>query len=175
MRIHTRPIAFFVIALATALPGVQAVMAQTQNVVTPSITPGMVIKHTSGADVGTVKSVQGNSVVVTTGQEEVSLPAASFTPYKGHLLFAMTREQLHAQVAAARAKAAQQVVLGALVRGSSGVNVGTIEKIDPDYITLKLMSGRLVRLPSSAIAPSGSGPVIGMTAAQLEAAAAVGA
>jgi hypothetical protein len=135
----------------------------------------MVIKHPSGAEVGTVKSVQGDSVVFTTGQQEVRLPAASFTLHQGQLLFAMTREQLQAQLAAAQAKAEQQLVLGAVVRGSAGAIVGTIEKIEPPYITLKLVSGKLVRLPEAAIASGGSGPMIGMTAVQLEAAADAGA
>lgn len=175
MKLQNRLIAILGAGLVAAVPASQAAMAQTQSAAAAKITAGMVIKHPSGAEVGTVKSVQGDSVIFTTGQHEVRLPAASFTPHQGHLLFAMTREQVHAQVAAAEAKAAQQLVLGAVVRGSAGATVGTIEKIEPPYITLKLVSGKLVRLPDSAIAAGGSGPVIGMTAAQLEAAAAAGA
>lgn len=175
MRIRSGSIAFLIGCLAALSTGGPAAVAQMAGATAPNVRPGMVVKHTSGANIGTVKSVEGDSVIVTFGPQEVRLPASSFTPYQGELLFALTREQLQAQLAAAQAKAAQQVVPGALVRGSAGQGVGTIEKIEPGYITLKLMSGKLVRLPESAIAPGGNAPVIGMTAAQLEAAAAAGA
>jgi hypothetical protein len=171
MKFQYKITAILAAVLATTVAGSQAVTAQTQSAAAARIKAGMVIKHPSGAEVGTVKSVQGDSVILTTGQQEVRLPAASFTFHQGHLLFAMTREQLHAQLAAAQAQAAQQLVLGAVVRGSAGATVGTIEKIEPPYITLKLVSGKLVRLPEAAVAPGASGLMIGMTAVQLESAA----
>ena len=138
----------------------------------PSPTAGAQVKDTNGGEVGTITKVDGQFVIVKTDRHEVRLPVASFTAHEGHFLMAMTRDQLNAEVDKTLAAANAKLVGGATVSGSQGGNVGTIEAIDAQYVTVKLTSGKSVRLPRAAIAPGPNGGVIGMTVAELEAAAA---
>ena len=124
-----------------------------------------------GGEVGTVTKVDGQFYVVKTDKHEVRLPATSFTPHNGALLFGMTRDQLNAEVEKTVASANAKIVAGAAVTGSQGGNVGTIDAIDAQFVTVKLTSGKLVRLPRAAVAAGADGAVIGMTVAELEAAA----
>jgi hypothetical protein len=134
-----------------------------------AIAPGAIVKHTSGSEVGKIQSVDGGYVILRTDRHQVRLPASSFTPAQGFLRFAMTREQLNADVERQLAQADDQIVPGALVRGQAGSPVGTITAVDADSVTLKLTSDKLVKLPRSGVGPGPQGPIIGLTAAELEA------
>ncbi len=54
----------------------------------------------------------------------------------------MTRDQLNAEVEKTLAAATAKIVAGASVTGSQGGNVGTIEAIDDQFVTVKLVSER---------------------------------
>ena len=136
-----------------------------------AVTAGAVVKDTSGGEVGTIVKVEGDQLVLKTDRHEVNLPVSSFTATADGALFAMTRDQLNAEVDKAEAAAAAQIVAGASVKGAAGVTVGTIEAVDAQFVTLKLTSGKSIRLPRSAIGGGPNGPVIGLTAEQIEAAA----
>jgi preprotein translocase subunit YajC len=136
-----------------------------------AIAAGMAVKDTSGGDVGTVARVDGQFIVVKTDKHEVRLPATSFTPHEGALLFGMTRDQLNAEVERSLAAAAAKDAPGAAVTGTAGAAVGTISAVDEQTVTIKLASGNLVRVPRSGVAPGPNGVVVGATAADLEAAA----
>jgi preprotein translocase subunit YajC len=110
--------------------------------------------------------------VLRTDKHEARLPVASFTPHEGKLVMAMTRDELNAEIEKTMTAAAAKLAEGASVNGSQGSLVGTVEKLEEGFVTLKLTSGTLVRLPRSGIAAGANGAVIGMTAAELEAAAA---
>jgi len=160
------------LALAAAGAAAQPAFAQAAQA---SIAAGAQVKDTQGGDVGTVTRVDGQFVVLKTDKHEVRLPVSSFTAHQGHFIMAMTRDQLNAEVEKTKAQASAKLVAGAPVNGSQGGLVGTIDAIDDQYVTVKLTSGKLVRLPRSAVAPGPNGGVIGMTVAQLEAAAAAAA
>lgn len=133
---------------------------------------GAQVRDTSGGEVGTITKVDGQFVILRTDKHEVRLPVASFTAHEGHFLMAMTRDQLNAEVDKTKAAASANLAAGATVVGSQGAAVGTVSAIDSEFVTLKLSSGKLVRLPRNAVAANATGGVIGMTAAELEAAAA---
>jgi len=78
---------------------------------------------------------------------------------------------VNAAVEEALAEANKRIAPGATVTGSGGDTVGTIDSVEGEFVTLKLTSGKLVRLPRTGVAPGPDGAVIGMTAAELEAAA----
>ena len=146
-------------ALSVAL----AVPAAAQSV-------GMQIVDTAGAPVGTVTAIQGENLQVKTDKHEVLVPKASFTVNGGKLLFGMTQAQLDAQVEAAAAASAQAVVAGATVKGTGGVDVGKIEAVENDNVTIALTSGKRIQLPAKAVRGNADGTVtIGYTAEQLEA------
>ncbi len=124
---------------------------------------------------GTVSRVDGQFVILKTDKHEARLPVSSFTAHNGGLLVAMTRDELNAAVEKTMAEASQKITVGAIVSGSQGGTVGTINALDEQFVTVKLGSGKLVRLPRTSIAPGPNGAVIGMTVAELEAAAAAAA
>jgi preprotein translocase subunit YajC len=159
------------LGLAIAVPAVPAAAQQAGG----AITAGAAIKDGQGGDVGTVARVDGDFYVVKTDKHEVRLPKTSFTAANGALLFGMTRDQLNAAVDQQVAAALAAVKVGATVSGSGGTPVGTVSAVDDQFVTLKLNSGGLIRLPRSGVAPGANGLVTGATAAELQAAAAAAA
>ncbi len=133
------------------------------------------ILDTSGGTVGTILRVDGDHYIVRTDKHEVRLPVTSFTKTDTGYLFGMTQAALNAQVDAALAEAQAKMVAGATVLGSAGGTVGTIEALDAEFVTVKLASGKTVRLPRASVAATPQGPVIGVTAAELEAQASAAA
>lgn len=158
----------FLVAASLSLAAVPAAApAQTPA----GIAAGAQIKDTNGGDVGTVLRIEGANVVVKTDKHEVRLPATSFTPSNGVLLFGMTRDQLNAAVEQQLAAASAKIAPGAAVVDAKGGAVGTVAALDAETVTVKLASGTLVRLPRTGVAPGPNGLVTGSTAAELEAAA----
>ena len=160
------------LALSASVLALQPASAQQPAQAAPAtaMAPGAQIKDTKGGEVGTVVRADGQFVVLKTDKHEVQLPRASFTPHEGAFLIAMTRDELNAEVEKTLAQADKKMAVGASVTGSQGSPVGTIEAIDDEHVTLKLTSGKLVKVPKSGVAPGPNGAVIGMTAAELEAA-----
>ncbi|PSJ43277.1 hypothetical protein [Allosphingosinicella deserti] len=154
-------------ALAAALPA-----AAQQPAAQAAVGPGTIVKDDKGAEVGTVARVEGETYIIKTDKHEVPIARASVTPHEGALLFGMTRDQLNAAVEQQLAKKDAAITTGATVLGSAGTPAGTIDAVDPEFVTLKLPSGKAVRLPRTALALGQSGLVTGATAEQLEAAAA---
>ena len=130
---------------------------------------GMQVVDTSGGVVGTVTSLNGQTVTVKTDKHEVAMPRASFTLDKGKLLFAMTQAQLNAEIEKTQAAAAAAIVPGTTVKGSAGTVVGTIDAVDTETITVKLQSGSLLRVPRSGIAAGNGEVTVGLTAAEIQA------
>lgn len=162
------------LAVAASVTGLQPVVAQGAAP-SAAVSAGARVTDANGGEVGTISKVDGQFVVLKTDKHEVRLPVTSFTAHNGALLFGMTRDQLNAEVEKTLAAASAKIVAGAAVSGSQGGNVGTIDAIDDQFVTVKLASGKKVRLPRSAVAPGPNGAVIGMTVAELEAAAAAAA
>ncbi|MFN3944854.1 MAG: hypothetical protein ACK4K7_07985 [Allosphingosinicella sp.] len=132
---------------------------------------GATVNDTEGGEVGTIASVDGDFVILRTDRHDVRLPAASFTAHNGGYIMAMTRAQVNEAVERELQNQGPVATSGATVRDTSGGEVGTITEADAEHATIRLASERLVRLPLSAFARGPNGPVIAMTAAELEAAA----
>lgn len=158
-------------AFALALAGSAASAQQTAPTAGAEFTAGAKVNDTAGGEVGTITRADGDFVIVKTDKHEVRLPKTSFTAHNGGFIMAMTRDQVNAAVEQTLAQANSKIVAGAKVTGTAGGDVGTIDSVDGEFVTLKLASGKLVRLPRSGVAPGPDGAVIGMTVAQLEAAA----
>lgn len=144
-----------------------------QSAVTDSA--GMVgrpVVDPTGKPVGQVIGARQGLLFVKTDKHETSLPLSSFTLMGGKLYIALTQAQLNAEVEKSLALIAQALVPGASVKGSAGNVLGTIEAIDAEFATIKLTTGQTVRIPRSGIAGTPNGAVIGMTAAELDAAVA---
>jgi preprotein translocase subunit YajC len=129
----------------------------------------MAVKDAQGGAVGTVTAVNGNLVTVKTDKHEAQLPSASFAVSGKDLLFGMSQMQLDTAIEQQTATADAKIAPGAQVVGLHGTPVGTIASMDDQYATVRLTSGKLIKLQRSALAPAPQGARIGMTAAGLEA------
>ena len=135
-----------------------------------SVTAGATVYDTEGGIVGTVDSVNGNVAVIATGTNKVGIPLASFGPGEKGPRIAMTRDQLNQAAAGAKAEQKAAVTQGATVVDSAGVQIGTVSSVDAQYAVVDMTSAK-VKLPLTAFATKDSGLMVGMTKAQLEAAA----
>ena len=167
--------AFTLIAAAAAPAIAQApAAAPAAEAAAPSaeVAVGARVLDTAGGEVGTITRLDGEHVILRTDKHEARFPVASFSPREDHLVMAMTRDQVNSAVEAASAEAASKLAAGAMVHGSGGGMIGTIDSVDDQFVTVKLGSGTLVRLPRSSVGADANGAVVGMTVAELEAAAA---
>jgi hypothetical protein len=137
-------------------------------------TVGAQVTDANGGPVGTVTAVNGDIVTIKTDKFETNLSKSSFAEQGGKLLVGMTQADLNAAIEKDKAAAEASHAVGAPVKDSAAASAGTIEAIDGEYVTLKLASGKSVRLPRTGIAGSANGAVIGLTAADLEAQVAKG-
>jgi hypothetical protein len=155
-------VAFAIASLALSGPA----FAQTDG-----FAVGAQVLDSSGNPVGTVTAVNGEVVTVKTDKLDASLGKASFASQDGKLYIGMTQAELNAAVEKDKAAAEASLVVGAAVKDGAGAAVGTIEAIDAEFVTLKLASGKSVRLPRSGVAGSANGAVVGASLADLEASA----
>jgi len=160
--------AAFFVSVAMASP----VLAQPAP--DASIVAGASVADPNGGAVGTIASVDGDFVVLKTDRHEVRLPKASFAAAETGLVMAMTQAEVNAAVEQSLAQQGPVLSIGATVRDTGGGIVGTVESFDDQFATIKL-ANNTVRLPVGAFGRGTDGPVIAMTAAELEAAAGGGA
>lgn len=156
-------------AAALAIPAaVQAADAPVK------VTVGAVVSDTSGNPVGTIEQVSGDLAVLSTGTSKVSLPLSSFGAGPKGPVIAMSKAEVDAAASGAQAAAKSELLAqlskGAAVSDTAGAKVGTVEAVEGDYATIATANSK-VRLPLSAFAKGAHGPVIAMSAAELDAAA----
>lgn len=161
-----------VLCLGTAAGLAFAAQAQTP------VSVGATIYDTAGAVVGTVEAISGDVATVSTGNNKVGLPLSAFgTSGKGPVI-AMTRAQLDAAAEDVKAKAEAQLKAqlapGSTVYDTAGDPVGAIDTSDAEFVTLTVDTHK-VKIPANAFTQGEKGAMIGMTAAQVKAAAAAGA
>ena len=144
-------VAFASVSLALASPA----FAQAGG-----FTIGAEVLDSSGNPVGTVTAVNGDVVAVKTDKVEANLGKASFAQQDGKLYIGNTQAELNALVEKTNAAVEASLAVGAPVKDSAGAAVGTIEAIDTEFVTLKLASGKSIRIPRNGIAGSAEGAVV---------------
>ncbi len=120
-----------------------------------------------GATVGTITAINGPNLTLRTDRHEAQLPVTSFTATESAVLFGMTQAALNAAIEAAEARAQAAFAVGAVVRDRDGAELGPIQALDAETVTIRLSNG-LVRLPRSALAAGPQGLVTGATLAELQ-------
>jgi hypothetical protein len=138
------------------------------------LTPGMVFYAPDGTVAGTIRDVSGSAVVVDTGSHIVTLGAESFVPAKIGPTIGYTKAQLDAAVvqmlADQEARLNAAIAVGAELRSSEGLAVGTIRRINPDGSVMIGDGERAYRLERSQLSTDSAGLILRFSNAQLEAA-----
>ena len=132
------------------------------------VTAGATVSDTTGAAVGTIESVSGGNATINTGTTKAAVPVSSFAQGPNGLVISMSKGQLEAAVAQQQPAT---IAVGTAVTGPQGAAVGKVAAVNGDLVTVQTANTK-AQLPKSAFAAQGSGLVIGMTAAQIDAAAA---
>lgn len=146
----------------------QASGGTTQDSGASKVVVGATVSDTQGGPVGTIASISGGNATIDTGTVKAAVPVTSFAQRPSGLVLGMTKAQLEAAVAQAKPT---DIAVGTQVVGPQGGSVGTVAEVNDTLVTLQMPSGK-VQLPKNAFAQNASGAlVIGMTQAQLEAAA----
>ncbi|MBU3076327.1 hypothetical protein [Sphingomonas quercus] len=141
----------------------------------PNVTQGASVFDVQGGTVGTIESVEGTNAVLATTKSKVKIPVSAFAQGDKGLLLGMTAEQVDAAAGAAAPQASAapgpaKLEKGMAVNDAKGQPVGTIEEVESDFAVVATQKNK-VRLPLTAFADAGNGPIIGMSAAELDAAA----
>ena len=152
--------------------GAAAFVSVAAMAVDPAIKAGAAVVDPTGGAVGTIDAVNGDLVVVNTGSNRVNVPASSFGIGETGLVISLTRAELDAAADQAKAKAQADLkamlVPGAVIHGSDGLTLGTIESVDVSHVTLALPEGQKAKLPIAAVAQGDKGLTIAMTSTQLK-------
>jgi len=164
----------FLVVFASASLALAAPMTPALAQAAGGFAVGTQVTDANGGPVGTVTAVNGDAVTIKTDRLEATLSKSSFAESDGKLLVGMTQADLNAAIEKDKAAADASLAVGAVVKDSTGASAGSIEAIDADFVTIKLVSGKSVRLPRTGIAGSANGAVIGLTATDLEAQVAKG-
>ena len=135
-----------------------------------SLAVGTTVTDPQGGEVGTITAIDGDNVLLRTDRHEVRLPASSFTATATGALFAVSRDQLNADLDRMKAQAREAFVVGANVHDRGGALVGPITVLDAESVTVRVGEG-IVRLPRAAVVAGQQGLVVGATLAELQAAA----
>lgn len=157
-------------AIAAASLAPVAAVAQDAAAAAAAPTVGAKVFDPEGNEVGTVESVQGDVVTVSTGTARAGLPKTAFATREKGLAIGMTKAQLEAAVSGAAAQngAAMDAALAvnAPVKSSDGVVLGTVSKVEGDDVTVTLSGGATVALKKSNLGLGADKSLaLGMTAA----------
>ena len=162
------------LAAQTAAPGAAAPAASAAAPAKVNVTAGAAVLDAAGGPVGTVASVTGDAAIVDTGTVKVGIPTASFAQSDKGLHISMTKAELEAAANGAKAGAQQDLAAsltpGTAVADQSGGAVGKVDAVEGEFVVVATPTTK-VKLPKTAFAKGPNGLVIGMTLAQLEAAA----
>ena len=127
--------------------------------------PGWEVVDTQGQKVGIVVAIDGDTgLIIRTDKHDVKFPVTSVTKSNGKLLVALDQAGLNAKF-----DADSSLAVGKPVKGTGGTELGTIDQIDDQYVTLKLTSGQTVKLPRNGIVGNATGAVAGISLDQLQA------
>jgi hypothetical protein len=148
-----------------APPAPAPVTVTTSNVV---ISPGMQVVDTTGASVGTVTTVKGDTVAIKTDKYETFVPKTSFAMNAGKLTFSMTQAELNAEIEKSQAASKASLVAGATVKDMEGVEIGKIDSVNPTGVVIVLTSGQKIQVAPTGVRGNKDGTVTaGVHAAQL--------
>jgi len=133
-----------------------------------AVAVGQKVVDTAGAPVGSIEALNNGVATLSTGVTKVGIPVSSFAMGPTGPVIGLTKTEIEAK--AAQAGQTLAIAVGADVKDASGAKVGTVKAVTGDMVTVASASAS-AQLPKTAFAQGDGGLVIGMTAAQFDAAA----
>lgn len=167
---------YLVAASLLAAAGVPASAQEQQPV---ELSAGTMVYGPEGNEVGTIESVDGDAVVLNTGNNMANLGRASFVQGPNGPVIGFTKAKLDEVIEKAAADAAAKreaqltaaLVPGAALRTYDGVAIGSIESIEDDgSIIVKQANATMMALGREQFGTDDSGLIVLFTKAQLDAA-----
>lgn len=153
-------------AFAQAAPPAPASPPATTSMAMPTV--GAKVYDSEGGDVGTVEAVEGDIVTVNTGTARAGLPMRAFAMRAKGPTIAMTKVQLETAASResdrTRADLDTAIAVGATVKGSDGITIGTISAIAGDDVTVQMSSGSSAIIKKSTLGMRDGALAVGMTA-----------
>lgn len=151
---------------ASAPPSTTAAPAATPPAADGTLAVGMAVVDAQGGAVGTITALTADGVTIKTDKHLAAIPRTGLTVSNGKALIGLTQAQLNAQIDQAPKV---ELKVGGAVKGAGGTNVGTIDAVAADSVTIKLTNGSLIAIPRGGIAAEADGSgKIGLTTAQLD-------
>ena len=140
---------------------------------------GASVRDVSGAPVATIERLEADGAVVRSEDRLAKLPLESFGKDSAGLMLGITAAELRAAIADTSVPAVQQepkivaataadIMLGAGIRDSENVLIGTVDSLSEDGVVI-VTDGKKVKLPVNSFGKDQEGLVIGITAGEFKA------
>jgi hypothetical protein len=140
---------------------------------------GASVRDVSGAPVATIERLEADGAVVRSEDRLAKLPLHAFGKDSAGLMLGITAAEFRAAIADTSVAAVQKepqvvaataadIMLGAAIRDSEDVPIGTVDSLSDDGVVI-VTDGRKVKLPVNSFGKDGQGLVIGITASEFKA------
>lgn len=165
--------------VAASLLAAAGIPAATQAQEAVELSAGTMVYGPEGNEVGTIESVNGDAVVLNTGNNIANLGRGSFVQGPNGPVIGFTKEKLDEVIEKAAADAAAKreaalsaaLVPGAALRSYDGVAIGSIETIEEDgSIIVKQDETHKIALSRAQFSTDDAGLIVLFTKEQLDAA-----
>jgi hypothetical protein len=171
MKFSHLSVAILAVALSPSVASAQAAPAAAAST---GLTAGAVVHDQQGGEVGKIASVDGDTIILDTGNSKATLPRSAFAIGKKGPTVNATKAQIDAAVAAAFAKTnaalSAALVPGAQVFGEAGAAIGTVKEVVGEQVILDRPAGS-VSLNKNMFAATAGKLTLKLTSAELDAAA----
>jgi hypothetical protein len=139
---------------------------------------GASLRDVSGAPIATIERLEADGVVVRSEDRLAKLPLEAFGKDSAGLMLGITAAEFRAAIAdtsvvvpeqeAHVAATAADIMLGAAIRDSEDVPIGTVDSLSEDGVVI-LTDGKKVKLPVNSFGKDKQGLIIGITASEFKA------
>ncbi len=167
------------LAAASSMPSFAQTATPAAAAASADLKVGTMVYGASGAEVGSIKRIDGDTIIVDTGTNDAALARSSFGASPKGPVIGFTKEQLDAAIAEAKAKMASQLdaklVAGTAVTSADGAAIGTVKSLGDDGTVVLDDKGTAFALQKDLFTATDAGLALRITAAQLAEARGTGA
>lgn len=142
------------------------------------LTVGASVRDVSGAPVATIERLEADGAVVRSEDRLAKLPLHAFGKDSAGLMLGITAAEFRAAIADTSVAAVEQeqvvaataadIMLGAAIRDSEDVPIGTVDSLSDDGVVI-VTDGKKVKLPVNSFGKDKQGLIIGITASEFKA------